>query len=51
MLNHKKQKLIIISQQSDQSKEILIDTNHYEPIMGQTRKSSASTVAKAKTDM
>lgn len=40
MLDSKKKKIIIISQQSDNPKDILVDTTGYGPIFGQKRKNS-----------
>lgn len=51
LLVNNKNKLCIISQQSDDAKAILIDTNRYEPIFWQTRKNKAAVIAKIKTSI
>ncbi len=44
LLDSKKKKLIIVSQQSDNSKDILIDTTRYGPIFGQTWENSPTKI-------
>ena len=44
LLNSQKKKLFLISQQSDDKKNILIDTNDYGPILGKKRKKTLTTI-------
>jgi len=44
LLDGQKKKMLIISEQYDDLENILIDTNNYEPVFGQTRKSSESKI-------